>query len=381
MKKILYVSTCYPSEALPQQCIFLEQQAQALISLNNKVDILVPVNSESKNVIFNGIEVFHIKYRNSVIDKIKYFIDKDFQDSLVELLIHNVYDIVSIHLCPDKLARIIIKTCKKMNIPIVVHYHGLNVWKNYYQKYPFYESYQAMRRKIIISDADAIVGVSNKVCEIVKSKIKNVPCFTVYNGVDCSIFKPKKNKNNGCFCIVCIANLIAIKGQKYLIDAFSKIIKTYPHNNFSLEIVGGGADFTILKSIVDNLGLTNHVNFHGYVNYEEVVTVLRKADIFIMPSFFEALGCVYLEAMACKVPVIGCKDQGIEEIIQNEINGICVSPQNSIEIEESIRLLFENEGLRSYIAENGYQTVKNNFTWVCSAQNLIEVYDRLIHRV
>lgn len=378
MKRILFVSSCYPSETLPQYCIFLEQQAKALKSLNNQVDVLIPTNSESSCTSFHGIDIYFLHYRSSSINKFKYIIDRYFWNALIRLLKQNSYDIVSIHLCPDAVTRIIIRACRKFHIKVVVHYHGLNVWRDYYQAHPYYAYYQAMRRKRIISNADAIVGVSNKVCDIVKREIKNVPYFTVYNGVDCQVFQPNKANNHGIIHILCVANLIRIKGQKYLIEAFSKIIKAYPSKRFLLEIVGQGVDFPMLERMVYDLGLSDHVKFYGAVNYTEISSIMQNADIFVLPSFFEALGCVYLEAMACKVPVIACNGQGIEEIINEKVNGICVPPQNADKLAESIQLLLENKALRDSIAENGHRTVKNSFTWTHSAMHLLEVYNYLL---
>ena len=96
-----------------------------------------------------------------------------------------------------------------------------------------------------------------------------------------------------------------------------------------------------------------------------------------MPSYYEALGCVYLEAMACKVPVVGCKGQGIEELIVDGKTGMLVNPQDTKNLVEKLTELIENSNLRNSIGEAGYKLVTDKFTWLDSAKYLDKVYNEI----
>jgi len=106
--------------------------------------------------------------------------------------------------------------------------------------------------------------------------------------------------------------------------------------------------------------------------------LLDRSDVFIMPSFYEALGCVYLEAMAMKLPTIGVKGQGIDEIIVNGTNGFLVAPQSSSSIYHILRWVYIHNSQAGQIAERGYNTVKENYRWLDSAEELMKVYNKLV---
>jgi glycosyltransferase involved in cell wall biosynthesis len=116
----------------------------------------------------------------------------------------------------------------------------------------------------------------------------------------------------------------------------------------------------------------------GFIEYEVVAKIMRTCNVFVMPSYYEALGCVYLEAMACKLPVIGCKYQGIDEIITDGLNGLLVEPHSTRQIFEKLNYLFEHPQKAEEIALQGYHTILNGFTWRDSAKELQEVYTTIL---
>lgn len=386
MLKILFITDHYPSKEIPQKCIFIEQQAQALISLGNKVDVLIPRRVEnpmhgSTYHIYHNVKIWSLEYSLSVISKFIYQPIKEFEEDLKQIIMQNGYNIVSIHIARDVVKNVAVKVCAANNIKVVVHYHGLNVWGNYYTPHPFYDRYLANKRKKFLKKVDGVVGVSDLVCSTVNSKMPNIKTHRVYNGVDCSLFKPLENKkkDDDNIQITCVANLIPIKGHRYLIEAFKIICDRYASKNFILNIVGIGIEYDNLEKMVESLGLVNKVKFHGYQAYDSVARIMQNSNIFAMPSYFEALGCVYLEAMACKIPVIGCRNQGIEGIITDGETGMLVEPKDVCSLVDKLSILVENRSLRYSIEEAGYNLVKDKFTWHNSAVQLENVYNKILH--
>ena len=235
----------------------------------------------------------------------------------------------------------------------------------------------AIKKKLLYKKCDAIIGVSNKVCDIYKRGMKADNAYTVYNGVDINKFHPLENKpQNEKLEMVCIANLIKIKGQDYLIKGL-KLLKDDGYENFHLSLYGQGVEENNLRNLVDELGLNGHVDFKGYVEYDKVAEHLKYSDIFIMPSYFEALGCVYLEAMASKVCTVGCENQGIAEIIKHGKNGLLVKEQDEKSIYEVLKTLIDNPHKRIEMSEEGYKTIQE-FTWDKSAKEMIKIYNELL---
>src|SRR5262249_44842148 len=112
-----------------------------------------------------------------------------------------------------------------------------------------------------------------------------------------------------------------------------------------LDIVGQGGERVGLESLAHELNISQRVRFHGRVSRSEVARLLRDCTLFALPSSYEGLGCVYLEAMASGKVAIGCLGQGIEEVIRHGSNGWLIDPGNVDQLTTSFTTLLSNTGL------------------------------------
>ena len=101
---------------------------------------------------------------------------------------------------------------------------------------------------------------------------------------------------------------------------------------------------------------------------------MQRCALFALPSSYEGLGCVYLEAMACGKPVIGCNGQGIDEIIEDRRNGALVSPGSETELSDALAILLSSQPLRQRMGNAGYETVRSRHTIAHQAVQLTEIY-------
>jgi len=101
-------------------------------------------------------------------------------------------------------------------------------------------------------------------------------------------------------------------------------------------IAGGGNDFERLQKKAVDLGVASRVHFTGLFDEREKPDLYNLADVYVMPSRGEGFGFVFLEAMACGVPVIGSKIDGGREALRNGELGLLVDPTNSAEIRDAI---------------------------------------------
>lgn len=104
---------------------------------------------------------------------------------------------------------------------------------------------------------------------------------------------------------------------------------------------------------------------------------MRSCTIFALPSRYEALGCVYLEAMSAEKPVIGCTGQGIQELIQPGVNGLLIEPNNLNELSRSLSMLLGVDELRGRIGRSARHTILHGFTLSDQAAQLAELYREL----
>ncbi|MDF2842317.1 MAG: glycosyltransferase [Herbinix sp.] len=383
--KILFVTDYYPSQEQPQFCIFIQQQAQALLQLGHQVDVIVPASihhrkEKCREELCAGVSVKYCEYFTffkGIYSTLALHRNVKMFEGIIDF---TQYEAISIHMFGEYTLRIFTWIAKKYKKKLVIHYHGLSVL--YDQKLPLHVRLLQRRGDRVlhrlIGKADAIVGVSNKVCERVKVHFPQMPLYTVYNGVNTELFCPTAYTKNKNITILSVASLKKIKGNHYLINVVGHLTKKYKDRVIQLIIIGHGPEEKRLKQQVEYLGLKQVVHFLGYIDYEEVAQIMKVTDIFAMPSYYEALGCAYLEAMACKVPVIGCYKQGIDEIIIDKENGLLVQPHNVRELYEAINFLIQNPEKAKNIAEQGYETVSNHYTWTDSARALVEVYSKLL---
>lgn len=124
------------------------------------------------------------------------------------------------------------------------------------------------------------------------------------------------------------------KGIDEVLDVFSEILKI--DDELTYLICGDGDDKIRFQEKVARLGLQDHVIFSGFIDESEKVDHYRLADVFVMPGKAEGFGIVYLEAMACGVPVIGSTLDGSQETLMQGRLGALVDPSNSRELKSAI---------------------------------------------
>ena len=384
MNKLLCITPLFPSKEKPFYCIYLYQQLCALQDIGWDVTVLIPEKGNCEQVEdgkYLDIKIKKITYTSKSFLKFFEIYSYNAKKLFKQVFESGNYDVIALNLCSLDFEKNIIdlvpETSKK-----VIHFHGLNVWKDYYIAHPLLEKILFFRKKYVHKKADGIIGVSNKVCAVAAEHIKKEKIFTVYNGVDPNLFYPVKREGKNEFTIVCVANLIKIKGHEYLLKALEKVKENRKENDIpiKLKIVGDGPLRDDLTKTVEEMGLVDMVTFTGNVDYLKVAEMMRKeCDLFIMPSYFESLGCVYLEAMASGVPVVGVRGCGIDEIIEDRKNGFLVDPKNSDEIAEIIEFAIDKPDELAKIATRGYETVTSGYTWKRSAEELDKAYKKIIN--
>jgi len=154
--------------------------------------------------------------------------------------------------------------------------------------------------------------------------------------------------------ILAVGRLNYQKGFDLLINAFSELRSL----NLNLLIYGEGQDREKLEKLIHDLGLDDRVFLKGLTN--NIYSVFKSAEFFVLSSRYEGWGNVIMEAMSCKCPVISFDcDYGPRELITNGLNGILVSPNNTIELKNAIQKLFLDEKLRKKLIKNASRTIKH----------------------
>jgi len=232
--------------------------------------------------------------------------------------------------------------CKK-----IVQHHGLDVLQLLNGRSNLIKKLQRnyLIKKTIrqLNKSDLNIGVS----ELVLNQLREYPTYSpkdelvLYNGVDTSKFYPIEVEKNEIFTIGCIANFWEIKDQITLIKAVE--ILSLKGEDILLRLIGTGPTLQSCKDYVHQKKLNQFVSFEKEIKHEILNTFINKSDLFVMPSYFEALGCVYLESWATNTPYIAVKEQGISELVPEKVKDkMLVSKSDEIELAEKILYFINN---------------------------------------
>jgi phosphatidylinositol alpha-1,6-mannosyltransferase len=132
------------------------------------------------------------------------------------------------------------------------------------------------------------------------------------------------------------------KGYDNVLRALPRVLREVGPVRY--VVVGQGDDVERLKRLASDLGLLSHLILPGFVSDAELVDYYRMASAFAMPSVGEGFGIVYLEAMACGVPVLGGNRDGTVDALADGELGLLVEPTSIDAIARGLVRLLKREG-------------------------------------
>jgi teichuronic acid biosynthesis glycosyltransferase TuaC len=258
----------------------------------------------------------------------------------------------------------------ELGLPYVVSVHGRDAFSTEQVKGRAGEWCRRISRRVYRS-SQRVMCISECVRNEVLQGVDGVRTSVVYNGVDSEMFSPGADPASAQV-LLSVGNLTPIKGHATLIRAFATLSPEFP--SLTLEIIGEGPEMPRLTALADELDVGDRVRFAGRQSRRQVADAMRRCTIFALPSRYEGLGCVYLEAMSVGKPVIGCRGQGIAEIIQHGTNGFLVGPDNDRELALAIAMLLRDERRRDNIGIAARDTILERLTLQDQAGWLARIY-------
>lgn len=172
--------------------------------------------------------------------------------------------------------------------------------------------------------------------------------------------------------VVSAGRLVAWKGIDYLLRAFREVLAALPQAR--LHIYGDGPERTVLESLAGELGFPDGaVTFMGAVSDEVLQVRLTKADVFVLPSAYEGLSHVLLEALAAGCPVIATNIEATREVIREMQEGLLVPYGSSDALAAALQRILTDNGLSAEFARRGRQRVEESFRWEITRDATIAV--------
>jgi len=157
--------------------------------------------------------------------------------------------------------------------------------------------------------------------------------------------------------IISVGRLVRRKGYPCLIRALRQLDRT----DVELIVLGDGPELGSLKAVASSLGVSERVQFRGFVSEETKYQLLSNADVFALVSLHEGFGLVYLEAMHCGLPVVAGKSGGQGDFLKDGETGFLVPVGDVEALKSALQKLVENPRLRDDMSGKNKLMVKDSY--------------------
>ena len=140
-----------------------------------------------------------------------------------------------------------------------------------------------------------------------------------------------------------------------------------------LLLVGDGPERKALEKEAKRIGMGDRLHFEGFVAHERLPAVLAHADLLVLPSLYEELGTVLLEAMQAGLPIVASKTGGILDVIEDGVTGLLVPPGDPEAFARAIDRLLADRDLACRLSEATQEQGKD-YDWEVLAERDLAVY-------
>lgn len=246
-----------------------------------------------------------------------------------------------------------------LKAPVLLEIYGIDVW----------QPTKSRLTNMLVQKIDAFVSISDITRQrfLAWSKLPAESEFLLPNAIHVEEYGPgpknpallKRYGLEGKTVLMTLGRLVTQERYKGF-DEVMEILPELSHEipDITYLIVGSGDDRDRLEEKARTLGLEERVVFTGFIPETEKADYFRLADAYVMPSQGEGFGFVFLEAMACGVPVVASKVDGSREAVRDGELGLLVDPAQPEEIKASILAVLKGscgtvtEGLAYFSFEN-----------------------------
>lgn len=344
---ILWLPSWYPTEITPTNGDFIQRHAQAVSQFTNvfvlhiirdKLGIVtkdIQLTEKQEGNLKETIIYYHS--RSSSIDLLDSFLSYQKYSGVYKKYLgeyfqnHGLPSLVHVHIAFK--AGMIARWIKKNR---GIRYLLTEQWTAYLEDASpnlrnLSLSSQYFINKII-TEASLIMPVSEYLANAIRRKWPFVDCEVVPNVVNTQIFYPQEKLLNSQLKLIHVSTLSYQKDPETLFEAI-RIVKENKVD-ILLELVGPVSENII--SLINKKEIAELIILRGEMPQETLAELIRASDALILYSRYETFGCVIIEANACGIPVLVPDTKLMNEIVENEVNGIIVPANNYQKLAEAI---------------------------------------------
>lgn len=333
--KLVILTGWYPNQVVVEDGLSVRNQAKAL--WDSGINVSVVSISMMRQYASKGI--FFPKIRKTFYEELPQYSIEGFHPSRNGRLLFEHYnrlvfhpfnryieekglpDLIHVHNYTTGLAALWLK--QKYNIPYIITEHSTS----------FMDDWVPLSHRSYIEEifqgAEDVFGVSTALAKAMEQyagqEVKVLPNF-----IDTDLFTPTdaSKKIHQAPRLITVSTLNKRKQVDILIESMPVILDKLPGT--TLHIVGYGEEERSLKRLVSKLDLEQHIFFEGPASQLEVAEHLQNSALYVSASRTETFGVVYVEALACGLPVVALDSGGVRDMVEHGVNGYIVNEEKKI---------------------------------------------------
>jgi glycosyltransferase involved in cell wall biosynthesis len=381
------------------QNVYVRHVGEALAELGWQVDMFTrKASAEQANIVEHSQNCRTIRLtagpeefvpRDNIFeyasDFVKEFLKFQQQSSVHYSLVHTNYWISS---------WVGMELKKIQNVKQVHTYHSLGAVKyKSVTTIPLIASTRLNVEKTVLETAERIVATSPQEKEHMRSLVSTkgnidiIPCGTDihrFGAIEQQTARQQLGIATESKVVFYVGRFDQRKGIETLVRAVGQS-QLRDQADLKLIIGGGsrpgqsdGIERDRIESIVAQLGMSDFTVFPGRLDDEILPVYYTAADVCVVPSHYEPFGLVAIEAMACGTPVVASDVGGLQYTVVPEETGLLAPPQDEVAFAAAIDRILSDPDYRNKLGQAARKRVETKFSWAGVAQQLSDLYTKLI---
>lgn len=231
----------------------------------------------------------------------------------------------------------------------------------------------------LVREADALITLNRQLAgdlrRLSRRSVHVIPAGADPTAVRASA-APRPPQYAKSLVVLSVGAFIPRKGQDVLVDAVHRLRSCHP--NLKIIMIGEGPTRRAVERQIGRLGLERCIEIWGRRPHDEVLAAMSWCDIFALPSWNEAFGTVYAEAMACARPVIACQGEGIADVAQDGVNVRLVRRGDAASLAETLRQLLQDVRLSRHLGQAARDLAEQQLSYAAIASQILGVYQDVV---
>lgn len=261
---------------------------------------------------------------------------------------------------------------------LIVHPHGLEPFQAIGWKEKLIAVFFKRAFRSVFSKAGTVISLGGRLTDILHREAGKEKVVVIPNAADSPVQIPVRKfpEKNGQVTFLFVSRFASNKGIHILMECIRQLKEEGMEEKIKFVLAGKGPLF---EQYSTNYKF-NNVQYPGFVKDEDLFQLYAGSDIFILPTLFEGMPTVVLEAMSCGLPVVVTDVGATAELVDNE-NGFLIEKNNVEELKKAILLFYsKTAGEKEKMSRHSIEKFNSRFTWEKATNRFFELFQKIIQQ-